>query len=248
MDNYDFTDQPYDADTPRRGISFWDILTIGVLVVTLCMAGYFSLIFVNPHSPINPLAPPAGVMVNGLATATITPIQLEPTWTATPTFAPTASRTLAPTWTPFWTESPASLYTPTNTPLPSKTPKPSFPFTASVTPIDSTIIHPEAGCNWLGVGGQVLDKDNSPINAITVHLSGKLGDQNEDYLTVSGTSPQYGPAGFEFQLGTVPIESKNTLWIQVLDQSGLPLSDKIYFNTYTACDKNLTLIRFKKVK
>jgi hypothetical protein len=94
----------------------------------------------------------------------------------------------------------------------------------------------------------VLDKNNSPVNGIVVHIAGKLGSEAIDSLTVSGTAPQYGQGGFEFALGTTPVATKNTLWIQLLDQAGLPLSDRITIATYTACEKNLILIRFKKVK
>jgi hypothetical protein len=52
--------------------------------------------------------------------------------------------------------------------------------------------------------------------------------------------------GFEFFLGTVPISSKGELFLQLLDQSGLPLSDKIYIDTFNDCSKNLVLVRFKK--
>jgi hypothetical protein len=65
-------------------------------------------------------------------------------------------------------------------------------------------------------------------------------------LTVSSIAPAYGKSGFEFVLGTDPISSKDELYLQLLDQSGLPLSGKIYVDTFDDCSKNLALVRFKK--
>jgi hypothetical protein len=64
--------------------------------------------------------------------------------------------------------------------------------------------------------------------------------------TVSGIAPAYGKSGYEFFLGTVPIGSRGQLYLQIVDQAGLPLSDNIYIDTYNDCSKNLVLVRFKK--
>jgi hypothetical protein len=58
----------------------------------------------------------------------------------------------------------------------------------------------------------------------------------------------YGPGGYEFELGEGPVASTQTLWVQLLDQAMLPLSDKIYFDTFSECDKNLILINFNQVR
>jgi hypothetical protein len=247
MSSYDYDEPSFDA--PKRfSLTPWDYASIAGLVVILCLAGYFLMVFVNPQSALNPLKPPTPIPPVYTPTYTATFLQLPPTWTSTPTIEPSPTRTLAPTWTPWETPTVAMLVKPTNTKKPTSTPKPIYAFAASLTPIASTIIHPESGCNWLGVGGSVLDKNNSPVNGIVVHIAGKLGSEAIDSLTVSGTAPQYGQGGFEFALGTTPVATKNTLWIQLLDQAGLPLSDRVTIVTYTACEKNLILIRFKKVK
>ncbi|MGQ9833699.1 MAG: hypothetical protein ACUVRJ_07875 [Candidatus Villigracilaceae bacterium] len=232
-------------------LSVWDILSILALLITICIAGYYLLIFINPYSGLNPLPPPTPYGM-GQPAPTITPLQPPPTWTPTATTQPTPTITIAPTWTPIPTNTPYLLVTPSKTPKPSATPKVTYPFTATVSAIESTILHPELGCNWLGVGGETTDLNNSPVLYLVVRMggtvSGKIVDPNL-YTTVTGVAPQYGRAGFEFQLGNVPVASeKNALWIQLLDQAGLPLSDKIYFSTYNDCKKNLILVRFKKVK
>lgn len=250
MDSFDYSDQP--SHRSRPALAIWDILSIFGLLMTLCLVGYFVLLFANPYTALNPFPPPPPLVLLSLPTATITPLGLVPTWTPSPTIQPTPSDTPRPTFTPIPTDTPFSLFPPTKTPTPSLTPKPTgLPFDVTVTAIDSTIIHPEAGCNWFGVGGEAYDRNNAPILYLRVRLGGTLNGQIIDpnmHTTVTGIAPEYGRAGFEFMLGTVPVASNSTLWIELLDEAGLPLSEKVYFSTYADCSKNLILIRFKKVR
>lgn len=259
MDTYDYADLPPTPSRPRLGAL--DLLSIAVLLLTLCLGGYFLLIFINPQSPLNPLPPPTQIQPLSFPTPTL---GLPPTWTPTYTLEPTATRTLAPTWTPMPTTPLATLPSPTPRVTVTRTaaggatatftpsPRPTgMPFTSTITPIASTIIHPEAGCNWLGVGGEASDLNNSPVLYLIVRLGGTLGGRTIDptvNTTITGIAPAYGRAGFEFVLGDKPVASTGTLWIQLLDQAGLPLSEKVYFNTYDDCTRNLILIRFKKVR
>jgi hypothetical protein len=234
-------------DSPRRSASplqVWDILTILTLLVTVCLVGYFAFIFFNPYTPLNLLPPPPTPFQ--FPTATITPLSLPPTWTASPTLEPTQTSTLAPTFTPLASPTPFSLLPPTSTP--TVTPTPKAPFSATVNAVESVIIPHLQGfaCNWQGVGGTVDDSNNSPIIGIVVRLMGSYNGKVVQYTTVSGVSPDYGRSGFEFALGTVPIASKGLLYVQLLDQAGLPLSDKVYLDTFNDCKKNLVLVRFRK--
>ena len=252
MDAFDYTDKPF-GEKSRRPDLIWNILTIVVLVTILCLVGYFLMIFVNPHTSFNPLQPPTPLQPLLFPTATITPLQLEPTWTSTATIQPTPSGTPRPTWTPIFTDTPFSLIPPTKTPRPIATSKSKLPFAVSVTHIDSTIIHPEAGCNWLGIGGEALDLNDSPVLYLLVRIGGTLGGEIIDpklFTTVTIADPRlkYGGASFEFVLGSKPTTSNNTLWIQLMNQAGIPLSEKTYFSTYDDCKRNLVLIRFKQVK
>jgi hypothetical protein len=103
-----------------------------------------------------------------------------------------------------------------------------------------------AGCNWQGVGGTVDDQNSSPIIGIVVRLAGSLDGRSVELTTVSGISPEYGKSGFEFVLGETPVNSSDSIYVQLLDQAGLPLSDRIYIDTSSDCKKNLVLVRFKK--
>lgn len=242
MDNYEYTDPPAKKKTPR--LEMWDMLSILMLLITLCMGVYFVAIFVNPNSRLNPL-PPNPVDPNAPPTATITPIHLEPTWTPTPINA-TATATLLPTFTPIPSPTLLSMITPTVTP--TFTPTPKAPFSANITYIDSTIIHPELGCNWQGIGGTVVDANAADILYMQIRLIGTYNGKPKNEVRVSGMVPMTygGKAGFEFVLGTTPVSSHNELYLQLLDQAGLPLADNVYIDTFNDCTKNLILVRFKK--
>ena len=239
--------KPSGFSMPTFGI--WDIFTIIVLLITVCLGVYFVMVFLTPGSSLNPLQPASF----RTPTATITPLQMEPTWTPTPTVFLSPTATLLPSITPPATATPANLIPATDTPVPTNTltftPTPKAPFSAaSVNAIESVLIPHLAGasCNWQGVGGTVDDQNSSPIIGIVVRLAGKLDGKTIELTTVSGVSPEYGKSGFEFVLGDTPVDSRDTLYVQLLDQAGLPLSDKVNIDTFSDCDKNLVLVRFKK--
>ena len=100
----------------------------------------------------------------------------------------------------------------------------------------------------MGVGGQALDMQDAPIVGTTIELGGWLGSDSVDMLSLTGTALQYGTAGYEFTLSNQPVATQKTLWVQLLDQAGLPLSNRVFFSTYEDCQKNLILITFKQVR
>ena len=223
-DNFDF-DGEQKVSSQRASLGIWDRLSILVLVITVGISLYFLLILVNPNSSFNMFPP---VLSN-------------------PTLEVTPGDTPRPTFTPLLTSTPFSLVSPTITSRPASTP--ASPFSASsVTAVRSTFIPhlQDLGCGWFGVGGTVDDVNNSPIVGIVVRLIGSLSGNPIELTTVSGVSPDYGKAGYEFVLGNVPLVSNKEMYIQLLDEAGLPMSDKVFLVTSTDCEKNLILVRFKK--
>jgi len=257
----------FDMQTEKRPLNpiLWNIATIVVFIGTLALGILFLDIFISPTSSLNPFPPPPAPTLLQFPTSTITPRPLPATWTPSPTIPPSETPTprptytLEPSFTPFYltpqeytptqteistiTSTTATLATPTTSPSPT-----GMAFAATVDYIASTAYHPDAGCTWMGVAGQVVDMNNSPILYLTIHLGGKVGDQVMDYLGLSGTAPTYGQSGFEFVLANKPVASTQTLWIQLLDQQNMPFSDKIYLDTFEDCAKNLIMVRFKKVQ
>lgn len=245
-DDFNFDGKQSSPRGGGRKLELWDFLSILMVVSTVCLVLYFGLVFFNPNSELNVL-PPEGLGPK-TATPTVTPIQLEATWTASPTIALTASDTPRPTFTPFLTNTPFSLIPPTRThkpPTVTRTPK--APFGATTQQVESTVVHPEFSCAWAGIGGTVADTKNSQIVGQVIVLRGILDGKTIEMQTVSGINKEYGPSGFEFVLGNTPIAS-TTLYVQLVDLNGLPLSDKISVPTSSECAKNLVLVRFKKNK
>jgi len=240
-DDFDFDGKP--ARPQGRPMQMWDMLSILVLILTACIGAYFVYIFITPNSPFN-ILPPGGRGPQA-PTVTTTPLGLQATWTASPTVELTPSDTPRPTFTPFFTNTPFSLVPPTKTAKPTSTPK--APFSAGTpTQVESTLIHPDLACNWAGIGGTVVDANNSPVIGTVVVLRGTLNGSTIEQQTVSGINKEYGPSGFEFVIGNAPIVSDKTLYVQMVDQQNIPLSDPVQISTSTDCSKNLVMVRFKR--
>jgi hypothetical protein len=233
----------------RRNSSdmIWNVLSILVFMAIIGLVVLFGSIFINPYNALNPFPPAALPTELAYPTATITPLPFPATYTPTVTIQPSATGTQFPTWTPIPSFTPFVIVSAT-TPAETETGGSGMPFEATMTHVGSAYFHPDAGCNWIGVAGQAVDMNNSPVLYLTIHISGTLGGKFIDYYSLTGTAPNFGQAGFEFELGDKPIASSDTLWIQLMDQQNLPLTEQIKLTTYNDCSKNLVMIRFKKVR
>ncbi|MFH1523492.1 MAG: hypothetical protein ABIF04_00840, partial [Chloroflexota bacterium] len=215
MDNFELKPEP---KAKKRAPIIWIILTTFTLLGSCCLAYYFYTIYSNPYSPFN-LFPPIPIPTRYITiTPTNTVIPLPPTWTPTPTNRPYPSRTKAPTWTTSPGTATSTVTQTPNTTLTegtmTVTPTP-MPASADFSYVASTSIHAESGCNWIGVGGKVLDLDGNPLQFQTVQLGGTLNNESVDRTAFSGNVPGYdGKSGFEFVLGNHPIASIQKLWIQ----------------------------------
>ncbi len=245
MDPFDYKEEVQ----PARRISslILNILTILLLLGTLCVAGVLLTVFINPTAGINPFPPATLPSLISLPTATPTPrIILPATWTPTAPPAPT----ITPTETAVPTESQMVEITPSPEPQNEPTESGGMPYVLQQgDPVAiPNIGHPEAGCNWMGVAGQATGLNGAPVVGLFVQLSGTLAGNPEEQLGMTGTATQYGQAGYEFNLGDKPLASEDTMWVQLFDQAMLPLSDKVYFETYADCQRNLIFINFNQVR
>ncbi len=234
----------------RQGAGcFWNALALLALLAAAGAAGVFAWVYVNPYAPVNPFPPPTLPALAVLPTPQPTPTALPPTATPFPTDTPLPTATPIPTDTP----TPAASPTPppgsaSPTPRPTATPG-GYAFVLKDEPIAiQNIFHSDLGCDWLGVGGNIEDLRGGGKLYVTVHLHGTLDGQPVDIYTVSGAAHQYGEGGFEFQLADAPVASRNSLYIQLLDQANLPLSDRVYFETFADCEKNSIIINFQQVR
>jgi len=224
----------------------WNVLTGLALLATVSLVAALALIFSNPAIGLNPFPPPTMPVLVDLSTPTATLVFLPPTWTPA---APTATAQTAPTSTP----APVSTDSPTIAP-PTFAPTQAdgvYPFALESNPIAmaAAVFHKDGDCNWQGVAGRVVDLQGRPVIGMRVHLTGIYDGKTIELTTLTGgASAWYGDSGFEFVLGDTILASTQSLAIQLNDQSFLPISELVIFDTYATCDKNLILINFKQVR
>ncbi|MCD4672019.1 MAG: hypothetical protein K8R77_05080 [Anaerolineaceae bacterium] len=234
----------------------WNILSVLALLCMVIAIAFVTLTYTNPYNQFNPFPPPTQPAAIVLPTEeqpptdTPTPKPLPPTWTPTASITPLPSETPLPSAT-------AALATPldpddevlqTATPTPKVNSK--YPFVLRTNPvgIDASLLYPSRGCRWSGVGGQVVDMQDSPYVGITVQLGGTLKGMYTNEYSLTGTATKYGEAGFEFALTDYPFDSKSELWVRLINQSNYPLSERVFFDTYADCGKNLIIINFEQVR
>ena len=247
MDTFDVTEAQQAPRSRRSPDAMWNLLTVLVLLITLCLAAYIALLVVNPESNLNFFPPPTQPVMQPTAMPTSTlRMVLQPSWTPTVTVE-LPTKTPRPTNTPFVTDTPYGMVSPT--PTKTYTPAPfSFVLQQGSPVAIPNMFYPELGCSWSGVGGQVLDMSGGPVIGLTVRLYGTLNGRLIDLRTLTGVNQAYGDAGFEFKLADKPVASQGKLYLQLLDQADLPMSDMIYFDTYDDCEKNLVIINIVQVK
>lgn len=250
----------------RNGVL--DVITVIFVVLTVGVAAMTVLILNNPNTALNPFPPPTVAPVIQLPTltpsATITPTS---TATATATATPTATATATATDTPTPTITATTTATPTPVlpgavpttvqPTPpaglddgsggivpgasSVEPTPAavstlseFPFIAADVRYDS--YSGTQGCQWLGIAGTVAGMVGEPLPNLAIELTG----ENYRNVQFSGSAPQWGDSGFEFELGFAPRTSTYTL--QVLGPTGGPISDEIEVQTGNTCQSNVAIV------
>lgn len=209
-------------------------------------------IFLNPKVSFNPFPPydlPEPLVIQN-PTQVIPPIEVlistqttEPEIQPSQTSLPLATATeIFIDGTPMVEETPIE---PTETPFSGYY---AFALQNDINAIESSLIRPNYGCEWIGVAGQVFDLQSRPVVGVRVWLRGTYDGKRINLYSLTMESSPYGPSGFEFTLGDRPLNSKEQLSIQLLDQAGIPISQRVYFDTFEDCQQNLVLINFKQVR
>ena len=191
-------------------------------------------------------------------TDTFTPTLPTPTVTQTNTMTPTVSLTPTQTPTPrLRTRTPSGgNQLPTSTPLlllnaaeteianlkiaetsisasstPAATPDMWFEIQGQPGATNAEIIYPNAECSWMGVAGLVNDARGDPIIGLYVQV-GNFPD-GEIRETLTGLFPIYGESGYEITIARPVMEIPQPLWIQLLNESHVPVSEKFISNRAT---------------
>ncbi len=156
--------------------------------------------------------------------------------------------------------SPATAQTvliPTNTPVPTQTIRPtststprSAAFVIRGTPeaFPHTLLYDRYNCeDYLFIGGEVWNLSESPLKGMIVKLTGTYGNGVVDLSSESGEVDIYGQSGYGFVLDNQQIQTES-LYIQLFDPQGNPLSAKVKLSISGECDGNLLLVNYKQVQ
>ncbi|MCA9981611.1 MAG: hypothetical protein KDD89_12275 [Anaerolineales bacterium] len=235
-------------------------LCFGVVAVVSpnVVAGFFPA---QPTStPLPTLAPPTIAAVAVIPTFTPTPTTdpLQPTFTPratatrgllteTPTRAPTLTPSVTPVL-PSRTPTPTATNTPTATPTEGPSPtatftRSPFPFTKSPdSPIYLRNFANTAGCDWLGIAGEVQDTNGNPVppGQFRVHISGSGIDERR----AVGSAPAYGPSGWEQFVFDAPVIRSYNLQLETV--SGTAVSQVYQVQTRASCNENLLYFIFQQ--
>jgi hypothetical protein len=104
--------------------------------------------------------------------------------------------------------------------------------------------HPEAGCNWTGVAGQIFGTDGRPLNGFTVVIMGTINGSPVSFNSVSGGAQGYGPGGYEIQLSTAPFASTGSLTVYLFNLSLKQVAAPLSLVTLQDCQANLIILNF----
>lgn len=181
---------------------------------------------------------------------TWTPFVAEPTNTVPPTNTrrPSETPSIQPTF-PSRTSTPTPTATPTETgtptppgPPPTASPTRSqFIFTKSDnSPYYLQNFANNAGCQWLGIAGEVLDLNRNPllVNSYNVHV---WGNEVDVRLSV-GSAPEYSPSGWVYMLSNSPIVRDYNVQLETVN--GTAVSQVYTVQTRASCNQNLLKFDF----
>jgi hypothetical protein len=219
------TQEKNQISKPDRGIKsglIYVFLSIFLLISSVLLIIFFIYTFFVPDNSLNPFPPDSVVTLSSA---------VDPTPTSTPTNTP------AP---------------PTATPKPFPDVVPTLEKGVLFEVQNGTPIYTphQSGCQFMYVGGSILDLDGNSLSGISVRLSGVIDGYPELTLeAVSGSALQYSSGGFEIQIGDFgPIATQNGVYLQLFLEDGSSASPMISFSTSGDCSRNLININFLQVR
>ena len=241
----------------------WNIVSIIFLILTLVAIIMIAVIFITQEGDSGEVLIPE---VAQLPTATltftpsITPTDEPPTFTWTPSWTPSPTRTPTriPSLTPSITASPSPTITNTppasNTPTDTLTPTattgatetapPPLPFALQIEPQFTANVTNQAGCDWQGIGGQVLDLQGNPY---TGELYVNVFTQLEEFERVQiGTNSFYGQSGFEVRVADAI--TAGTYFVELESRVGTLVAPRAQVTFPGSCDANLAQLTFQQVR
>ena len=117
------------------------------------------------------------------------------------------------------------------------TPAP-FPFTMYGDAVQYVPNPNDQGCRWASIAGSVTNLDGIALAGLAVRVVG----EGIDEIRFTGTALTYGPGGFEIFLNGAPIRDQYV--VQLLSQTGSPISDEFTVETSSSCEENVAIVNF----
>jgi len=102
--------------------------------------------------------------------------------------------------------------------------------------------HPDADCNWMGIAGQVFGPDGESLLGVTIEVGDLGAGDSAVFSGITGEVQAYGLGGYEIKLADAPLATSGVYWVQAFDAEGVPLSARIFFDTFADCERNLVLL------
>src|SRR5205085_9423679 len=146
---------PATPDIKPRSPFLPNLIAILFFIASILLIIVFSIIFVNPNTPLNPFPPFTPIPI--LITATFLP----------PTAGP------PPTETPIPTLGPTATFTPIPAEAVPTTQASLFPF---VVANGGAVYVPNGNdkqCDWSSIAGSVTDMAKAPLDGFGVHITGQ---------------------------------------------------------------------------
>jgi hypothetical protein len=224
----------------RRRAGLFNFLAVVCLGLALVSMAWTVGVAANPYGWYNPLPPatPLRGQPTPAAVARPTVMPTREVSIATPTVpaspSPEASHTATPDISP--APSPTGALSPTPVPSPTRS---VFTFTAVIT----LQVHPVQVCDWMGLGGTVVDLKGRHVPGVYVHAWGLGG---VDQVAATGDIPGYGASGWEVRLARSQIVGNWNVQLVAASDAKVPLSDVYTIAMPGDCTRNLAQVRFEQ--
>ncbi|MEN8098641.1 MAG: hypothetical protein ABFQ89_06155 [Chloroflexota bacterium] len=241
MSYYRFDNQGSDSQGKFSFIGLIDALLLVVLMWAIVFLTAILLFpsdlqvlltdLIKPSSDVNTLSDITLESVDVVPTNESSTKTHQPVASVTPTMT-NATETLMPTAS-------VALMNPTPTVSPVSIPAAVFSYTIDpYGPTFTSNFANAAGCNWLGIAGDVLEPKAKGLSPLTVNVA--AGDSLS--TTIAGDNRVYGNNGWEIPLDSKPKVMTLQIYLQYNDEA---VSDVYTFTTRADCTQNLILIDFQ---
>jgi hypothetical protein len=234
--------KPKPAPRKQGGGCFYNLMTLIFLLGTGGLIAYYYQVWVDPYSPLNPLAPPTPFIEVSATPDTVALATYESELTLA-AIRPTAQAMVdMPTLTP----APDVSVTPSEPATPTNTPRPEYVFTLQEPGVTYAQNPNQRGCNWASIRGTIYGRNGQLLDGYRIRIIDVEDPGRLDVSVTSGVLPDLGAGVYEQLLGSTPRIRRYT--IQLYDNQGLAVSEPYLIFTRDECAENIAEVNFEQVR